>query len=217
MATADLCRKHGMSSASFYVWKAKYGGMDVADAQKLKGLEAGNDKLKRLLANAMLDNAEMHTRIKALAHERRRFGHRRLYVLPRREGRLVSKKRVQRIHQEERQMVLRRGGRKRTRDLRAPMAAPDRPNAYWSLDFDHDQMTVGRRFRVLAIIDNCTHECLALIADTSISGMRVARELHRIIAWRGRATAVTFDNGTELTSNAILKGADERGVGWQYI
>jgi len=59
VATADLCRKHGMSSASFYAWKAKYGGMDVADAQKQKGLEVENAKLKRLLADAMLDNAAL--------------------------------------------------------------------------------------------------------------------------------------------------------------
>jgi putative transposase len=55
--TGELCRKHGMSSASLYGWKAKYGGMDVSDAQKLKSLEAENAKLKRLLAEAMIDNA----------------------------------------------------------------------------------------------------------------------------------------------------------------
>lgn len=140
------------------------------------------------------DDAELRARIRALAHERRRFGYRRLYVLLRREGRLVNKKRVQRIYQEERLMVRRRGGRKRALGLRVPMAAPDRPNACWSLDFVHDQMTDGRRFRVLAIVDNCTRECLALIADTSISGVRVARELDRIIAWRGRPDTVTSDN-----------------------
>jgi len=57
VATADLCRKHGMSSASLYAWKAKYGGMDVSDAQKLRALEAENGKLKRLLAESMIDNA----------------------------------------------------------------------------------------------------------------------------------------------------------------
>ena len=57
MPTADLCRKHGMSNASFYTWKAKFGGMDVSDAQRLRGLEAENAKLKRLLAEAMIDNA----------------------------------------------------------------------------------------------------------------------------------------------------------------
>jgi putative transposase len=58
-STADLCRKHGMSSATFYAWKAKYGGMDVSDARRLKGLEDENAKLKKLLADAMLDNAAL--------------------------------------------------------------------------------------------------------------------------------------------------------------
>ena len=59
VSTADLCRKHGMSNASFYTWKSKYGGMDVSDAKKLKSFEEENAKLKRLLAEAMLDNAAL--------------------------------------------------------------------------------------------------------------------------------------------------------------
>jgi putative transposase len=57
--TADVCRKHGISDATFYKWKAKFGGMDVSEAKKLKGLEEENAKLKRLLADAMLDNAAL--------------------------------------------------------------------------------------------------------------------------------------------------------------
>ena len=56
-STADVCRKHGISSATFYKWKAKYGGLDVSDAKRLKSLEDENSKLKKLLAEAMLDNA----------------------------------------------------------------------------------------------------------------------------------------------------------------
>ena len=59
LMVADLCRKHGMSSASFYAWKSKFGGMEVSDAKKLKSLEAENSKLKRLLADAMLDNTAL--------------------------------------------------------------------------------------------------------------------------------------------------------------
>jgi putative transposase len=55
--TADVCRKHGVSGATFYKWKAKYGGMDVSDARRLKALEDENSRLKKLLAEAMLDNA----------------------------------------------------------------------------------------------------------------------------------------------------------------
>jgi len=57
MATTDVCRRHGVSSATFYKWKAKYGGMDVSDARKLKTLETENARLKRLLADSMLDNS----------------------------------------------------------------------------------------------------------------------------------------------------------------
>jgi putative transposase len=57
MATGDVCRKHGISNATFYKWKAKYGGLDVSEARRLRVLEDENDKLKRLLAEAMLDNA----------------------------------------------------------------------------------------------------------------------------------------------------------------
>ena len=57
--TADVCRKHGISSATFYAWKAKFGGLEVSDAKRLKGLEDENTKLKRLLAEAMLDNVAL--------------------------------------------------------------------------------------------------------------------------------------------------------------
>src|SRR4028119_925289 len=57
--TADLCRRHGISSATFYAWKAKYGGMEVSEARRLKALEDENTRLKRLLADAMLDNVAL--------------------------------------------------------------------------------------------------------------------------------------------------------------
>ena len=59
VSVADLCRKHGISEASFYNWKAKYGGLEVSEAKRLKGLESENAKLKKLLADAMLDNAAL--------------------------------------------------------------------------------------------------------------------------------------------------------------
>ncbi len=59
VATAEVCRKHGISNATFYGWKAKFGGMDVSEAKRLRQLEEENTKLKRLLADAMLDNVAM--------------------------------------------------------------------------------------------------------------------------------------------------------------
>src|SRR5215471_1036019 len=78
-------------------------------------------------------------------------------------------------------------------------------------------MSDGRRFRILAVVDDGTRECLALVADTSISGIRVARELDRIVAVRGRPGGIVSDNGTELTSTAILAWSDRQKVAWHYI
>ncbi|MFN9833757.1 MAG: IS3 family transposase [Phenylobacterium sp.] len=272
VATADVCRRHGVSSATFYKWKARFGGLDVSEAKRLKALEDENLRLKRMLADAMLDNAALkdllgkkvvtpaahreaagylqstwemserracrvigidrtsvryqatrpddgalRERLKALAQERRRFGYRRLHVLLLREGHAVNRKRVQRLYREERLTVRRRGGRKRAMGTRRPIETPLAANQRWSLDFVSDQMTDGRRFRILTVIDNCTREGLALVADTSLSGRRVARELDAIIIQRGRPDMIVSDNGTEYTSNATLGWADETGVGWHYI
>ena len=163
------------------------------------------------------DDSALRRRLKALAEERRRFGYRRLHVLLRREGHAVNRKRVQRLYREEKLAVRRRGGRKRAVGLRRPIEAALAPNQRWSLDFISDQMTDGRRFRILAVVDDCTRECLALVADTSLSGRRVVRELDEIVRRRGRPTTVVSDNGTELTSNAVLAWAETTGVGWHYI
>ncbi len=82
-----------------------------------------------------------------------------------------------------------------------PMAANDR----WSLDFVSDQLTDGRRFRILTVVDDCTREYLALVGETSLSGLRVACELDRIIEERGKPRLIVSDNGSEFTSNAILQ------------
>jgi len=163
------------------------------------------------------DDGALRDRLKALARERRRFGYRRLHVMLRREGYAVNKKWVQRIYREEKLTVRRRGGRKRAMGTRRPLEIPLVANQRWSLDFVSDQMTDGRRFRILTVIDNCTRECLGLVADTSLSGRRVARELDAIILRRGRSETIISDNGTEYTSNAILAWADDAGVGWHYI
>lgn len=168
-------------------------------------------------ASRRSDDAVVRERMKAMAHERRRFGYRRLHVLLRREGHVVNHKRLFRLYREENLNVRRRGGRKRAIGTRSPMLLPMAPNERWSLDFVSDQLTDGRRLRILCVVDDCTRECLALVADTSLSGGRVARELDRIIAQRGKPKMIVSDNGTEFTSNAILTWADRSRVDWHYI
>jgi putative transposase len=163
------------------------------------------------------DDAATRSRLRALAAERRRFGYRRLGLLLAREGVVLNHKKLRRLYREERLAVRRRGGRKRALGTRAPIAVPAGPNQRWSLDFVSDVLSDGRRFRVLCVVDDCTRECLALTADTSLSGARVARELDAIAAVRGWPASVVSDNGTELTSTAILRWSQERGVAWHYI
>lgn len=76
----------------------------------------------------------------------------------------------------------------------------------------HDQLVIGRRFRVLNIVDDVTRECLRAVVDTSISGRRVVHELTDLIAERGSPKIIVSDNGTELTSNAVLASSSHVGV-----
>src|SRR5262252_4690501 len=158
------------------------------------------------------DDAALRQRMRAIAEVRRRFGYRRLHVLLKREGYLVNHKKLFRLYREEKLAVRRRGGRKRAIGIRAPMTVPMAPNDRWSLDFVSDQLTDGRRFRVLTVVDDCTRECLGLVADTSLSGLRVARELDLIIEGRGKPKMIVSDNGSEFTSNAILQWTDRTKV-----
>ena len=150
------------------------------------------------------DDAALRDAMKAVAAQRRRFGYRRIHVMLERQGITMNQKKLRRLYREEKLQVRRRGGRKRALGTRRPMLVPDRPNIRWSLDFVSDALTDGRRFRVLAVVDDYTRECLALVADTSLSGIRVVRELDAIITKRGGPSAIVSDNGTEFTSMAIV-------------
>src|SRR5438093_7006263 len=129
----------------------------------------------------------------------------------------MNHKKFRRLYREESLQVRRRSGRKRAVGTRAPITIPQGPNQRWSLDFASDALSDGRRFRILAIVDDFTRECLALIADTSLPGLRVVRELDAVIAMRGRPAMCVSDNGTELTSIAILRWSQETRTEWHYI
>ena len=159
----------------------------------------------------------MRLRLRAIALERRRFGYRRLGIMLAREGIVMNHKKLLRLYREEGLRVRRRGGRKRAMGTRAPMTLPQGVNQRWSLDFVSDALACGRRFRMLCVVDDFTRECLAPDVDTSLSSVRVARELDRIIALRGKPLTIVSDNGTELTSMAILKWSQDVGIEWHYI
>lgn len=163
------------------------------------------------------DNPVIRRRMREIAHERRRFGYRRIGLMLDREGIHMNHKKLRRLYKEEGLAVKRRKGRKRATGTRAPMVVPQRPGERWSLDFLSDVFGDSRRFRILAVNDDCTRENLALVADTSLSGVRVARELDRLIRLYGKPGTIVSDNGTELTSRAILEWQSDTNVTWHYI
>jgi putative transposase len=160
---------------------------------------------------------ELRSRLRTLANQRRRFGYRRLFILLRREGESSGINRIYRLYREEGLTVRKRRARRRAVGTRAPILVEAKANARWSLDFVHDQFSLGRRFHVLNIVDDVTRECLAAIPDTSISGRRVARELTMLIETRGKPGMIVSDHGTEFTSNAILGWATDHRGEWHYI
>ena len=159
----------------------------------------------------------VRARLHELANERRRFGYRRLAIMLRRDGLKMNLKKVYRLYREERLTVRKRGGRKRALGTRAPMTIPQGANQRWSLDFVSDALNDGRRFRILNVVDDFTRECLTSLLDTSLSGVRVIRELDRLCELHGRPAMIVSDNGTELTSHAVLGWVEATGIEWHYI
>jgi putative transposase len=152
-------------------WTVSERGYSQRLACKLVGLEPKTWRY----ASKRPGDGEIRARLRGLAAERRRFGYRRLYILLAREGVRFNHKRLFRIYREERLGVRKRGGRKRALGTRSPMTLPEAANQRWSLDFVSDALGNGRRYRVLAVVDDFTRECIGLVVYTSLSGLRVGR------------------------------------------
>jgi putative transposase len=162
-------------------------------------------------------DTELRTHLRDLANGRRRFGYRRLFILLRQVGEPSGINRIYRLYREEGLTVRKRRARRRVAGTRAPILVQAAANARWSVDFVHDQLTYGRRFRVLNIVDEVTRECPAAIPDTSISGRRVAREFTALIEQRGMPGMIVSDHGAEFTSNAILAWTHDNAIVWHFI
>ena len=115
----------------------------------------------------------------------------------------MNEKKLYRIYREEGLSVRRRRGRKRARGTRTPMPIPILLAIRWSLDFVSDTCGESRKFRILAVNDDCTRENLCLIADTSLSGARVARELDALVRVHGKPACIVSDNVLAREQNAV--------------
>jgi transposase InsO family protein len=152
-------------------------------------LVAADRKMIRYRSCRPPDTA-LRARLRELANQRRRFGYRRLFILLRADGEPSGINRIYRLYRQEGLAVRKRRSRRKAIGTRAPILVEAKPNARWSLDFVHDKLACGRRFRILNIVDDVTRERLTAVPDTSISGRRVVRELttlvercaHRVIA-----------------------------------
>jgi putative transposase len=163
------------------------------------------------------ERPSLRGRIKALAYERRRFGYRRIHAVLRREGWRVNHKVVHRIYTEEGLQVRKRKRNRIVRGERRPLDRPRAPNERWSMDFQHDLLATGQRFRTLNIVDDFTRRCPAIEVDTSLPGARVVRVLDRLAESCGLPKTIVLDNGPEMRGQALDEWAYRNGVQLAFI
>jgi len=163
------------------------------------------------------DDGKLGRRLQELAEARPRFGYRRLHVLLRREGEVVNHKRVWRVYKALDLSVRKKTRRKRAVQCRTPLVVPSKANERWSMDFVSDQLAGGQRFRVLNVVDDFTRECVVCFADTSITGLVVARLLREAVEARGKPRVIVSDNGPEFTSRALDAWAHQEGIVRHFI
>lgn len=138
-------------------------------------------------------------------------------MMLRRLGMMINHKRVYRLYAKLGLKVAKRPSRKRALGARNEPTAATRPNERWALDFVQDRLADGRKFRLLAIIDVFTRECLKIDVAFSLRGTHVVSALEELMTERGRPGAIQSDNGTEFTSNKVLEWASQRDISWDYI
>ena len=158
----------------------------------------------------------LKTRLKQLGEQYPRYGYLMLHAMLKSEGLVINRKRTYRVYTEL-GMQVRTKKRKKLLRPRVPMAVPSQANERWSLDFVSDQLSNGRRFRVLNIVDDYSRTCVGQLVDTSISGERLTHFLDEINLVRLLPQTIVLDNGPELTSKAMFLWARRHGVKLHFI
>jgi putative transposase len=195
-------------------------GLSERHACGLIGMHRGSWRYRRRERN----DTALRARLREMAGERPRFGYRRLYIFLRRERTEdgeprwpVNHKRVYRLYREE-GLAMQRRRRKRFRaEARVPLALPQSANEVWTMDYTHDELSSGRTFRTLNLMDGYTREALTIEVDTSLPGLRVVRVLERLRERRGTPAVIQVDNGTEFTSRVVDQWADQNHVALHFI
>jgi putative transposase len=162
-------------------------------------------------------NKAIQARMVELAHERRRFGYRRLHVLLRREGVLANHKRVHRLYRLAGLAVRRRRRRERVALERQPLLLPSGPNEVWSMDFVMDRLEDGRRLKALTVVDDFTKEAVEIALDHGMGSHYVVRVLEQVVRFRGKPAAIRTDQGPEFTAGALDQWAYRNGITLKLI
>lgn len=191
----------------------RHHGLSQRRACALVGI--GRVTVRRKLLRPERDRS-LKQELRALAEQYPRYGYLMLHGLLRARKLVQNRKRTYRLYTEL-GLQVRTKRRKKLHRPRVPLPVPGRPNERWSLDFVHDQLGNGRRFRVLNVVDDYLRTCVGQVVDTSISGARVARELDRMIEARGPPETIVMDNVPELTGKAMFFWARERRIKLHFI
>jgi len=162
------------------------------------------------------NDENLRQRLKTLASQYPRYGYLLLHNLLKQEGIVINKKRTYRVYTEENLQVRTKRRRKLTRP-RLVIDLPSQVNQRWSMDFVADQMSNGRRFRILNVVDDYSREMVGQLVAFSMTGQQVARFLSQLIEQRGQPKGITCDNGTEFTSKSMFFWSKERGIKLYFI
>lgn len=157
-------------------------------------------------------NKALREQIVALAHRHRRYGSGMIYLKLRQAGLQVNHKRVERLYAEAGLQVRRRKRKKVPVSDRHPLGRPQKADQVWSIDFVFDRTAEGQVIKCLTVVDDATHEAVAVVPERAISGHALTRILDRLAAQRSLPQAIRTDNGREFCGRAMLTWAHARGV-----
>ena len=162
-------------------------------------------------------NVELRQQIVDMAQRSRRYGAPMISLKLRQAGHPVTHKRVERLYAQEKLQVRRRRRKKIPPGDRQPLIRPGAANEVWSMDFVFDRVASGRALKCLAIVDDATHEAVAVIPEHAIGGDHLVRLLDEVCAIRGRPSIIRTDNGKEFTGRAMLNWAHRHGIALRLI
>ena len=162
-------------------------------------------------------NVVLRERIITLAQRHRRYGAAMIYLKIRQAGQRVNHKRVERLYTLAKLQIKRRRRKKIPVSERQPLIRPGAANEVWSMDFVFDRIASGRALKCLVVVDDATHESVAVVPEHSIGGSYLTRILDGICAQRGKPAVIRSDNGKEFTGRDMLTWAHRNGVALKLI